>query len=1064
MPPYSTPNNILQAMVQPDFDSTFMHQHEETVIRTGDMRKAQLATPEWNHSHLYGLAPLAAATSHRLNVKTHVFKKELQEYIPTQIEDRLRIETIIYVELSIIDQTTGELANVYDYLRLPKALFLTQADKVMSAQEMDTKRILNIAATLQCPSNGWKEETEACLRCARRMSAKSDVTESRILHLLPELHRTQDGDELISFRNGIANIQFKVNCYCGHKREKQGFVIRFDSVSDTSIASHVTLPLMFYHQNKNRLASRALAAAAKAQAKAERQQQQQEQEQEDSQQQKKEVQSTVRNIVKSVTSTTRREPRSHGGRGVIGNNHHQIPSPPNSLIDSPTQQWSPSSEMDEFMDSSELSLTVSPPPPDPVLSLFPENATIIQEQAQAPRPMALITHMTPNSGPTRGGTLVTIHGSGFTVGEVVYVSFGGNFVPIIPQRDHILECFTPAALKADTVPVLVVDAVNDAHAASSTSASQISYTYVDDSEKELIKLALQRMMNITARMNGPLENVLHRANDFALWSDLLDGSSSLDSSNNVYQNLEKMVIQSMQLVDPIYTSGSLPGSVGPTASNKNVEYLNMVNSTGHTMLHLAVILQYEALTKDLVDRGVDLTLTDKNGMTALDWAHQVKNDALVAIFSAMDTDVTEKQMSLPVVDASASVLTKGDEVAQHLQSLECPSVGCDQDLMVHSGPGGILLPQDLSVSQVKHQSCTTGHDDTMVKTPWEDLGQDPEPVHVTDSSADPKSLDVNVYQALQHLPDNKGVAIVDKTAQPRQDEATLAQKYQDPSLMSAASNPLDYSPVPQLRLPKATAVVQAAGVTQEREMNIPIQPVTGTISLIDDPTLTVRQAMSGLDHCAPNDQGVVAVQGCTGDAVVHPTSAALSPADVDCVQFEQTPGSSVGHWSAGIQQQSIQNTVKQDHGIKVQSTSRIDDALPVDVVRHPVQDTDVSVVEVVQQNARHRPISPCDVVTGDVVSEAGNEDKDVVNAGSFSVIGVVAGVPVKQAAVQSGRYDVSEQPLFLGGLPVTPRDHSRVKPPRTESDGEHVQETTSEHRMNEHEEEKDDKIDGVHQE
>jgi len=114
-----------------------------------------------------------------LNVKTHVFKKELQEYIPTQIEDRLRIETIIYVELSIVDHNNN-LVSIYDYARLPKDLFFSQPDKVMSPEEMATKRIVDIAAVLQCPSNNWQEEKEACLRCARRMSTKMDQTESRV--------------------------------------------------------------------------------------------------------------------------------------------------------------------------------------------------------------------------------------------------------------------------------------------------------------------------------------------------------------------------------------------------------------------------------------------------------------------------------------------------------------------------------------------------------------------------------------------------------------------------------------------------------------------------------------------------------------------------------------------------------------------------------------------------------------------------------------------------------------------------------------------------------------------
>lgn len=849
------------------------------------------------------------------------------------------------------------------------------------------------------------------------------------MHMLPELHRTQEGDELISFRSGIANIQFKINCYCGHKREKEGFVIRFDSQSDTSISSHVTLPLMFYHQNKNRVASRALAAAAKAQAKAEQQDQQ----------------SVARNIVKSVNSKSKREPRNHGGKGPIGDNNHQIPSPPNSLIDSPTQTWPSSPEMDEFMDSSDLPFTVpSPPPPDPMLSLFHDNTTISEIQ---PKPQAMITHMTPNSGPTRGGTLVTIHGSNFTVGEVVYVSFGQTLVPIFPQRDHILECFTPAALKADTVPVFVVDAANDSHAVAANSNSQITFTYVDDNEKELIKLALQRMMNITARMNGPLDNVLHRANDFALWNDLLEGSSSLDNSNNVYQNLEKMVLQSLELVDPV-SSGS---------SVKNCENLSMVNSTGHTMLHLAVALQYQVLVKDLVDRGVDVELADKNGMTALDWARHVNNDALVALLSGMEVAVKDVSPMVTKDLTFATGLTKGFEVAQHLQSLENPSVGLAHGSPTDS-PGGIVPSGQLDGSppgHVKFQGIASGQADPPMNVQWEGFGQGPGPVDALVTVAGSKVLEVNkmlelfdgsqrpdesepvdVYQAPQDLPDRREVALA--KGQPPQDPnsaipLSLVHKY-DASLMSAPNQ--DHSPAPQRRLPTAGVVVQSAGVSQEREMNIPILPVAGAICPIGIPPPVVRQPIGDLDHRAPYGQDVVAHQGCTGGVEVPLKDAQLPPWSKDTDMSVGVPGTSFGHQSAGIQQHQ---SLSQEHqASRIQSTSRIDLAL-VAGVRTPIQQNNDAVVQdgvVDVVNNHYAHASPAGIVGEVVVMD--DVDNEVVGSST-----VVEGVSVKQAAVQSGRFDVSEHPLFLGGLPVLPRDISRVKPPRTEvqdqtMEGEHM--------------------------
>jgi hypothetical protein len=125
----------------------------------------------------------ASPPSHRLDVKTHVFKKELQEYIPTQGDDRHRIETIIYVDLSVVKQDDGSLAKMYDYVCLPKEVLFTLPDKVMPPEVMASKRILDIDVILKSPSNDWRIEKEACARCVRRMSAKLEQDEVRVGHI-----------------------------------------------------------------------------------------------------------------------------------------------------------------------------------------------------------------------------------------------------------------------------------------------------------------------------------------------------------------------------------------------------------------------------------------------------------------------------------------------------------------------------------------------------------------------------------------------------------------------------------------------------------------------------------------------------------------------------------------------------------------------------------------------------------------------------------------------------------------------------------------------------------------
>ncbi|KAF9361079.1 SPT3 Dosage dependent suppressor of Ty-induced promoter mutations-like protein [Mortierella sp. AD094] len=667
MPPYTAAASPAQQLAlgnHSQFESYLQHQSSD--IRIDDSKNTQQSTQQWTNAILKSSSNPTA--SHRLEVKTHVFKKELQEYVPTRSEDHLRIETIIYVELSIVTQNEGTVVKNYDYVRLPKELFFNMPDKVMTQEEVASKRILDVNTLVQSPSNGWRVEEEACMRCARRMSAKLEENESRIMHILPELYRTEDGDGLVNFRSGVANLQLKINCYCGHKKEPEGFVIRFDSQSDSFVGSHVTTPLMFYHQNKNRIASRAQAAALKAQKKAEKLQQ-------------KEEYTRARNVVKSVSSNTKREPRSsrtesprHSPLGHYDYRH--IPSPPDSLMSSPAG-CSVSPELHDFLDHSDISSTMcSPSQPDPMTSLFPELSSepsvVEPQQHQQQRPMAMVSHMTPNTGPTRGGTLVTIHGSGFTVGEMMYVCFGETFVPIIPQHSQMIECFTPARAKAESVSVFALHST-----APTNPPAQCTFTYVDDNEKELIKLALQRIMNISARMEGPLETVMHRANELAMWSEIL-GTGNLDSASAQpapYSNLEKMVMGSFKLLD--------------TPTSKNAEGLSIVNNTGHTMLHLSVALQLESLAKDLVSRGIDESVKDKNGFTALDLARLFKDAVMVNALTSSTTSATK------------SVNDDGQLLSTMQQKSKLPTTLIDQGInsqMEFEWEGGAIRSDQNNVS------------------------------------------------------------------------------------------------------------------------------------------------------------------------------------------------------------------------------------------------------------------------------------------------------------------------------------------------------------------------------
>lgn len=785
------------------------------------------------------------------------------------------------------------------------------------------------------------------------------------MHMLPELHRTDNGDALISFRSGVANIQFKINCYCGHKKEKEGFVIRFDSQSDISIASHVTLPLMFYHQNKNRVASRALAAATKVQGKPDQPLQDQG--------------STVRSVVKSVTSKSKKELRTKLGSSPIGQ-QHQIPSPPNSLLDSPVE-WSSSPEMEDFIDNTDIPFTVpSPPPPDPLISLFPES--IVQDQQQQPT-VPLISHMTPNSGPIRGGTLVTIHGSGFKVGELIYVCFGENLVPVIPQRDHMLECVTPASNKAETVAVFVMNA-------GDATTAQATFAYVDDNEKELMKLALQRMLNVAARMEGPLDTVLNRANEFTLWSDLLegnlDGSSSLNGTQ--FSSLEEMVIETLKALD--------------TPTVKNVEGLSITSSTGHTLLHLAVVLQYQTLVKELMDRGIDMSVVDKNGLTALALARRLNSQVMIDLLSGVESSASAGNVITTTVtpkatffDAKVGLSAEGDEVARGLSLFVSPGskpTATDQLCTDHGSSG--IVPS----SGLPNKSLTLdleGQDDPHMDFVWEGFGQGPghENLALSDDVTGSKILEGNKMIGLfdQQEPRRFGGA-VDQFGQ--QEHQQLAQQQEQDYRMALSAIPSGSGEV-MMSMPEqdyetptvgqrlvGKRDVQPAGITDDIEFKIPI----GASAFASCPIRTLdsmRLPIGGLNQAAPIGKDEVAAEGCTG---------------------VESMNTSVGVPGNGSSQ-------------SIQGTGRIDRP----IVRIPIR-VDAGSENFSTEQQRSAPVGyiagicptmlQAEVSGVVVVSEETETDNDA--GGSLNTA-------TEQAAVQSSRQDdvESEPLLFLGGLPVT---------------------------------------------
>lgn len=247
----------------------------------------------------------------------------------------------------------------------------------------------------------------------------------------------------------------------------------------------------------------------------------------------------------------------------------------------------------------------SPSSSDGGLSFKPNPMTMpTQQQTSGNNPVIL--RVIPSQGSIRGGIEVTLLGSGFQNGMTAM--FGGvKSVSTHCWNDSTIVTQLPPA--AQPGPVLVAF---DGFAASSPQM----FTYVDDTDRQLIELALQV---VGLKMNGKLEdarniamrivgtNKGHGAQSSAAVSPE-DANTSFATDNH-----EQVILGCISLAD--LKQGMVPN-------------WQLRNTEGQTLMHLASIMGYSKVVSSLLGKGARVDIQDLNGMTALHFAalhghHQV---------------------------------------------------------------------------------------------------------------------------------------------------------------------------------------------------------------------------------------------------------------------------------------------------------------------------------------------------------------------------------------------------------------------------------------------------------
>ncbi|ODQ47905.1 hypothetical protein PICMEDRAFT_15780 [Pichia membranifaciens NRRL Y-2026] len=267
-----------------------------------------------------------------------------------------------------------------------------------------------------------------------------------------------------------------------------------------------------------------------------------------------------------------------------------------------------------------------------------------------------IRRIIPSQGPIRGGIEITLLGSNFRPGLIV--KFGRN-VALATQcwSDSTIVTYLPPASQAGPVLVTFEDANYDF---TNSNAHQI-FTYTDDTDRQLIELALQI---VGLKMNGKLEDAKNIAKRIV-------GSNQMDSSQQSQQQQHQASPNSTMSLADVPLNQQLQLNWMAVASNKIkelskstlnheeilIKFLSMIkipnslisspnwavcNSEGQTMLHLACLQNYSKLCHFLMKNGSRVDYKDRNGFTPLHFAFIGGNRKIINLLNKFKANTSSK--------------------------------------------------------------------------------------------------------------------------------------------------------------------------------------------------------------------------------------------------------------------------------------------------------------------------------------------------------------------------------------------------------------------------------------
>ncbi|KAF8931765.1 hypothetical protein BGZ58_007417 [Dissophora ornata] len=504
------------------------------------------------------------------DVKAYTFRKKSRHYVAVKHRNALRIEPIIYLKTSILDNHRDVVRN-WDYLRLsihrfrenalPKKKLSAEAPHLISAKTVYFKTI-----------------------------AKQDGERKIMQVLAKNFKMTPAGEPVIDIRKGHAIVCIKLNCYCDHHNEHEGFVVRMQTEPEVvRLGGSVNL----------RICCEARSKSGPAEPEAE---------EEDG-----------LTDIDAPVSTGSRSPlpndrsvqspsMSYGSQSPDPRGHQRHPSTNSSSIASPRS-------MDERVISS-LAVESSPSGYDSVRGI-------------SPPAFRQIYPLTPSEGTCLGGTRVTIHGAHFDVMQNPVVFFGKVPAEMVSISHHdVMECTTPPAegLKPGIVAVRIASLAFPL--GTEENVASVDFMYMAPPDYEFYNLAATSLSYAMAN-EYPSDNSLayilqaHGSGPGAgLGQGLFQGTDTLSGDTLdvgfAWRLKEDMALDFLRAIQIL-----APGRILPAFQSE----------TGHTLLHYAAQNGMIHLAKELLEMGIDHTAVDRNRKTALHFAQLASSPEMVSLLS-----------------------------------------------------------------------------------------------------------------------------------------------------------------------------------------------------------------------------------------------------------------------------------------------------------------------------------------------------------------------------------------------------------------------------------------------